>query len=144
MMWVCGCGCVGVGVGVGRAGWIKGILRGYAYVIRSGRRPSGSQRPGRTAVSALSTWVIVWPVVLTQPLRYMVHMSLNLLHIGVGFRLCLKWRSLDRIRTWCPMMLLSNSPNVGSPVEWVLQNHYNVWSGTIFAQRKLKVPSLFK
>ena len=25
--------------------WIKGILRGYA--IRSGRRPSGSQRPGR-------------------------------------------------------------------------------------------------
>ena len=28
--------------------WIKGILRGYA--IRSGRRPSGSQRPGRTQV----------------------------------------------------------------------------------------------
>ena len=30
--------------------WIKGILRGYA--IRSGRRPSGSQRPGRTWKSA--------------------------------------------------------------------------------------------
>ena len=28
--------------------WIKGILRGYA--IRSGRRPEGSQRPGRPAV----------------------------------------------------------------------------------------------
>ena len=35
--------------------WIKGILRGYA--IRSGRRPSGSQRPGRTCGPPCGRWL---------------------------------------------------------------------------------------
>ena len=35
--------------------WIKGILRGYA--IRSGRRPSGSQQPGRTVGPPCSRWL---------------------------------------------------------------------------------------
>ena len=34
--------------------WIKGIVHGYA--IRSGRRPSGSQRPGRTCGPAGGCW----------------------------------------------------------------------------------------
>ena len=35
--------------------WIKGIPRGYA--IRSGRRPSGSQRPGRTCGPPGGPWL---------------------------------------------------------------------------------------
>ena len=45
--------------------WIEGILRGYA--IQSGRCPSGSQRPGRTALLPLtSLGTSAWPYRVTM------------------------------------------------------------------------------
>ena len=51
--------------------WINGILRGYA--IRSGRRPSGSQRPGRmrSALRPLtSLGTSAWPYRVTTQYSY--------------------------------------------------------------------------
>ena len=59
--------------------WIKGIPRGYA--IRSGRHPSGSQRPGPTARSArrplTSRGMSAWPYRVTTQYSYLISNLLN-------------------------------------------------------------------
>ena len=69
--------------------WIKGILRGYA--IRTGRRPSGSQRPGlRSALRPLtSLGTSAWPYRVTTQYSYCIwlgdyihmHLCVNMLPI---------------------------------------------------------------
>ena len=51
--------------------WIKGILCGYA--IRSGRHPSGSQRPGPTCGRPLtSLGMFAWPYRVTTKYSYYI------------------------------------------------------------------------